>query len=239
MKKLNYLIKSNANLKIIKSYLFYSLKSHFNKKKRKNFIKDYKKILNEKKITYDYFSRNTFDWMETLKDHENKEFNYLEIGSFEGNSSIFVLENFKNCHLTCVDSWQQLNLDENSKEGYEHLSILNCEKNFDDNLKNYSDRFKKEKILSDLFFEKNDKFFDVIFVDGSHFADDVFKDFKNSWSILKKDGIIILDDYFWRGYEQLNQNPAFAINNFLKEIDNEYKIIKLTKFQLFLRKLNQ
>ena len=93
-------------------------------------------------------------------------------------------------------------------------------------------------MLSDLFFKKNSKFFDVIFVDGSHFADDVFKDFKNSWIILKKNGTLILDDYFWKGYKNLQQNPAFAINKFLKEINNEYKIIKLTKFQLFLKKLS-
>ena len=79
---------------------------------------------------------------------------------------------------------------------------------------------------------------DVIFIDGSHFADNVFKDCKNSWPILKKEGILILDDYFWKGYEKPEQNPAFAINKFLKEINEEYKIIKLTKFQLFLRKLS-
>ena len=55
---------------------------------------------------------------------------------------------------------------------------------------------------------------------------------------VKKKGILILDDYFWKGYEIPEQNPAFAINKFLKEINEEYKIIKLTKFQLFLRKLS-
>ena len=43
---------------------------------------------------------------------------------------------------------------------------------------------------------------------------------------------------FGKGYEKPEQNPAFAINKFLKEINEEYKIIKLTKFQLFLRKLS-
>ena len=238
MKKFRYLIKSGANLNIISSYLRYSLISHFNKKKRKNFIQNYKDLLIKKKITHDYFSRNVFDWIDVLQDYKTNKFEYLEIGSFEGNSAMFVLENFKNCFLTCVDSWKQLELNSDSREGYEHLPIINIENNFDDNLKTYPDRYKKEKIFSDLFFRKNKKFFDVVFIDGSHFADNVFKDCKNSWPILKKDGILILDDYFWKGYKKLEQNPAFAVNKFLKEISKEYKIIRLTKFQLFLKKLN-
>ena len=238
MKKFNYLIKSGANLNTISSYLIYSITSRFNKKKKKNFIQNYKNFLIKKKITHDFFSRNIFDWIDILQDHKTNEFEYLEIGSFEGNSAMFVLENFKNCFLTCVDSWEQLKLNSDSKEGYEHLPIIDIEDNFDDNLRIYSERYKKEKILSDLFFRKNNKFFDVVFIDGSHFADNVFKDCKNSWPILKKNGILILDDYFWKGYEKPEQNPAFAINKFLKEINGEYKIIKLTKFQLFLRKLS-
>ena len=51
------------------------------------------------------------------------------------------------------------------------------------------------------------------------------------------DGILILDDYFWARYKKLEENPAFAINKFLKKIPNEYKIIRLSKYQLFLRKI--
>ena len=72
MKKLNYLIKSGANFNLIKSYLIHSLKSHFNKKKRKDFIQNYKNVIKQKKITDDYFSRNTFDWIEVLEDYKDK-----------------------------------------------------------------------------------------------------------------------------------------------------------------------
>jgi len=75
-------------------------------------------------------------------------------------------------------------------------------------------------------------------VDGSHYADDVANDCINSWLVLKKNGILILDDFFWTGYDNLENNPAYAINKFLKKIKNEYKIIRLTKFQLFLEKIN-
>ena len=150
MKKLNYLIKSGANLNLIKSYLIYSLKSHFNKKKRKDFIQSYKVILKQKKITDDYFSRNVFDWIEVLGNYIDKKFDYLEIGSLEGNSAIFVLENFENCYLNCVDCWEDFNQEVDGYEGHKN------EKNFDDNLKKFSGRFHKHKVFSDVFFKEND-----------------------------------------------------------------------------------
>ena len=237
MKRLNYLIKIKTNFDLIKSYIKNSLTFNFEKQERKTFIVNYKNFLNTKSFTYDYFSKNTYDWIKILHEFKNKEFKYLEIGSFEGNSTLFVLKNFKNCFVTCVDSWAQLNINDGSREGYEHLPISRVENNFDNNLNDYQNRYEKFKMKSDLFFKQNNYKFDVIFVDGSHFANEVFNDFRESWSILNKDGILILDDYFWARYKKLEENPAFAINKFLKKIPNEYKIIRLSKYQLFLRKI--
>lgn len=237
MKKINYLFETKSNFNLIKSYLFHSLKLKIKKETRKNFINDYKIFLLEKKITYDFFSRNIFDWYKVLDKFKNKKFKYLEIGSFEGNSALFIIKYFKNSSLVCVDQWKQLHKRDGNREGYEHLPIDTIERNFDNNLKNYTRRFVKKKISSDLFFAKNDELFDIIFIDGSHYAKDVWNDCLNSWSILKINGILILDDFFWKGYENLQDNPAFAINKFLKRIKDEYKIIRLTKIQLFLKKI--
>ena len=38
-------------------------------------------------------------------DEKNKVKNILEIGSFEGRSTIFFLNYFSNCNITCVDTW--------------------------------------------------------------------------------------------------------------------------------------
>ena len=237
MRKFNYLLKTKSNFNLIKSYLFHSLKLKIKKNIRKKFINDYKTFLLGKKITYDFFSRNIFDWYTVLDNFKNENFKYLEIGSFEGNSTLFVIKYFKNSSLVCVDQWKQLHKSEGYREGYEHLPIDSIERNFDDNLKSYTSRFVKMKTSSDLFFVKNEKLFDVIFIDGSHYARDVFNDCLNSWSILRKNGILILDDYFWIGYDDLQDNPAFAINKFLNKIKNEYQVINLTKFQLFLKKI--
>ena len=58
------------------------------------------------------------------------------------------------------------------------------------------------KMTSDEFFDgiKNNQFldpdirFDVIFIDGSHFADQVLKDINNSLEYLKADGMIVMHD---------------------------------------------
>jgi hypothetical protein len=55
--------------------------------------------------------------------------------------------------------------------------------------------------------------------------------------VLNKNGVIIFDDYFWKSYDKIESNPAYAINSFLKEINGQYKVLLLSKFQLFIKKL--
>ena len=50
------------------------------------------------------------------------------------------------------------------------------------------------KISSDNFFKSNKKYFDIIFIDGLHFEEQVDKDIANSLSFLSKDGFIIMHD---------------------------------------------
>ena len=90
---------------------------------------------------------------------------------------------------------------------------------------------------SDNFFEKNKLKFDVIYIDGYHKAFQVIKDFKNSWEILNKNGVLIFDDYIWQFYSNITDNPCYIINSYLKEIKNKYKIIKVSNSQLFIQKL--
>lgn len=47
---------------------------------------------------------------------------------------------------------------------------------------------------SDQFFEKNAKYFDIVFIDGDHNYDQVIKDIRNSKKFLKKGGAIVLHD---------------------------------------------
>ena len=52
----------------------------------------------------------------------------------------------------------------------------------------------KHPVTSDVFFETNKKFYDVIFIDGDHRANQVDKDIINSLKFLKENGTILLHD---------------------------------------------
>lgn len=236
--RLIYLLKIKSNYKLFYYYLRYRLFYIFNRFTVKKINNKFRNYLKSKNITYDFFTPNTYDWLVTLKDYKNKKMNYLEIGSFEGVSAILIALNFDKVIINCVDPWENIN-DQKSSEGYEHLSMTNIEKNFDMNTHEFLDKIKKNKLRSKDFFFNNCFKFDVIFIDGSHKAKDVEDDCINSWKNLKDNGIMIIDDYFWQNYTKINDNPAYGINSFLKKIKNEYQILKLTKFQLHIKKNNK
>ena len=52
--------------------------------------------------------------------------------------------------------------------------------------------------------------FDFIYVDGSHRASEVFLDVSLSFRLLKRGGIMLLDDYKWVGERQSGQRPSDA-----------------------------
>ena len=232
MNRLSYLIKNNSNLNIINQYIIYKLKSFFEKRERKHFVNNYRVFLNSKKLTQDWFSHNIYDWKKILKNFENLNFNYLEIGSFEGNSAIFVLKSYQKAFVSCVDAWSQFTT------GNEKLPLQTIENNFNENLKDFQNRFIKIKMKSQNFFLENKKKFDIIYIDGSHHADDVLSDCIESWKILNKNGVIIIDDYFWQGYKNPLEDPIHGINKFLSIYKRYFSVLRVSNYQLFIKKLD-
>ena len=226
LKKILFLIKSNANLSVILVFLKIKLLNIFNKKKKKLAISENINFLKEMVITHDYFSSNAYFFYQILKNFN--QFKYLEIGSFEGNSAMFVARKFPNSKIYCVDNWY-------GTEEYENLNFTIIEKNFDKNISEFKN-ISKIKNLSDNFFKSNQIKFDVIYVDGYHKASQAYRDFKNSWNFLVTGGIIILDDYIWHFFLDIKDNPCFAINKFLREISGKFKILIVSNSQIFIKK---
>ena len=83
--------------------------------------------------------------------------------------------------------------------------------------------------------DKREKF-DVVFVDGSHFSDDVIVDSALSWRLLKPNGIMIFDDYLWR-YERYGwgRNPSKAVNLFLRLVRGDFELLHVGQ-QVAIRK---
>ena len=162
----------------------------------------------------------------------NKTFKYLEIGSFEGLSSLFVLSYWKNANITCVDTWQT----SEDKSQVLDFNFENVEKKFDSNLQDFS--FKKIKNTSEEAFKQLSKrdSFDYIYIDGSHNGIDIFNDALASFKILNVGGIIIFDDIN-NIYNEIEMQPHDAFEKFYTLYKKKIKILYLKNIAV-IKKIN-
>ena len=170
---------------------------------------------------------NHFD--QNKSDHSSVK-NVLEIGSYEGRSTVFFLNYFNLDNLTSVDTWKGSSEHEN--EILDKMGKI--ENNFDHNT-SFHKNVKKIKSTSDDFFMKNEFLYDLILIDGSHEGTQVSKDLNNAFKYLKKDGFILSDDYDYT-YHKLRNNVANSFNNFFIKNKNEIKIIYIYR-QILIQKV--
>jgi|694.fasta_scaffold105261_3 predicted O-methyltransferase YrrM len=200
------------------------------------------------------FTENWFtdDGLLVLKNLDvTKELHILEIGSFEGKSTVWFLDNIlknKNSTITCVDPWMNYSQDQDSLNSYfkeENEWDLNERKTkeiFLHNIVESGDSGKviirqgfSDKVLPSLITEQ--KTYDIIFIDGNHTAPYVMMDSVMSWSLLKKGGIMIFDDYAWGLYKPTTLRPKESVDYFMLSFSdyieeiycNDQRVIKKIK----------
>ncbi|WP_435148301.1 class I SAM-dependent methyltransferase [Candidatus Pelagibacter bacterium nBUS_32] len=174
------------------------------------------------KFTKNYFKHNPPIWFEIFKKNHlfEKKVNILEIGSYEGMSMLFFQKFLNIDTIYCVDLFKNDNFISNQKY-FKNINFFNSS--------------------SDDFFKKNIKIeFDIIYVDGSHYGPEVYRDLVNSDNLLKKNGILIIDDFLYELYSRRNvvkfhEEVMGAVFMFLKK-NLKYKIL-YTGHQLILKKL--
>lgn len=161
----------------------------------------------------------------------SKENNILEIGCYEGLSSVFFADNFidnQKSSLTCVDPF--LTIDNN-----DHSNLLQNgeELSFDYNISNCknTDKIIIYKVISDKFFENNKKTYNLIYIDGCHECDFIKRDMENSFTILENNGIMWMDDY--GGGDGIIIKKT--MDDFLEKYNGQYEIIN-KGYQLAIRK---
>jgi predicted O-methyltransferase YrrM len=156
----------------------------------------------------------------------------LEIGCYEGLSSVFFAHyclNNDESTLTCIDPF--LNIDNNDHKQY---LLNNEETNFDYNISNCNNSHKiiVQKITSDDFFLHNTKTYNFIYIDGCHEPEYIFRDMKNSFSVLEIGGIMWMDDYDGGVGGKIKS----AMHSFLDTIQGHYEFIH-RGYQLAIRRL--
>ncbi len=235
-----YLIDTFAPVEVIWKHLFSRRKLRKSTNPHRHKKEEFRHFAQGGDFRNDWFSSKIRYWS-YLFDHYNlhgmDEVNILEIGSWEGMSALFFLTELPNARLTCVDTWEG---SEEHKDGKKpHLQKTGKEeKRFDKNIAAHKDRVTKLKCSSLAFFAEDTPkpSFDLIHVDGSHKADDVMSDALNSFARLKPGGFMIFDDYLWRHFSRSLDNPAAAINCFLKLKKDQLQILIVSRGQLIIRK---
>ena len=231
-RRIKYQIDKKAIFEVFYQFFLDRLKHPFVKTRKNKLKKIHQNYLQTKKTTTDYFSINAYYW-DLIINKNFKEFSYLEIGSWEGSSASYVLNNFKTKKVICVDIWDKYD-DEYREENLQRFE------SFKSNLNEFKERFSFFKNTSDEYFTNSNERFDIIYIDGWHEAPQVYKDLNNSWNSLNINGLIICDDYFY-GDIKLNTSsnlPANAINKFLFEKKNSLKIECVNNTQIFIKKIS-
>lgn len=184
-------------------------------------------------FTEDWFTSNIPIWNHFLNKFKNiSNLNFLEIGSFEGLSTIWMLENIlthETSKITCIDTFEGSN--EHDKDKIKNLYDI-----FLHNISNYKDKVNviKNKSFNALKLI-NDKY-DLIYIDGDHKSAGVLEDAILSFPLLKKNGIMIFDDYKWNGFKHIPiYNPKIGIDAFLEIYCDRINILH-SDYQVIIEK---
>ncbi|MFM7107088.1 MAG: class I SAM-dependent methyltransferase [Planctomycetaceae bacterium] len=181
--------------------------------------------LDAARISQTWFLRHVPMWLAIFKRQGlagRRGIRVLEVGSWEGLSCRFVLDQLAGSVITCVDTWEGADEHVGRADALDEL-----EARFDHNTRRYGDRVVKWKGTSQAYFAACTprECFDLVYIDGSHRADDVLVDAVLGFEALAVGGVMILDDYLWKYYDRPGDNPGAAINAFLRLKQGSYDLI--------------
>lgn len=184
------------------------------------------------KYTNRWFDRNINISMKMLTNIlANKPIRILEVGTHEGKSAIWMLENLckhKDARLTSIDSYTKDDPDV-KPDTYE---------NFCYNIDLCTEKEKFNQIIGDKkdvmskLIEEN-KAYDLIYLDTTTDMESVFIDIINADKLLVQHGILLLDDV---GFDKTKDTDILgALKKFSKKDPDSYRII-LQEWQWMLQK---
>jgi hypothetical protein len=170
-----------------------------------------------------------------LKEYTGKKLDFLQIGAFTGDASLWLLENIltnDQSTLTDVDPWS-------GDPGLDGFDWWDAGVEYDKKLSPYFGKVIPKKMLSDEFFKKNENTYDIIYIDGDHSADTVLRDAIHAFDCLKDGGLLIFDDYEF-GYHQDAARfcPKVAIDAFMSIHWFEFEKVYEGR-QMWLKKINR
>lgn len=134
-------------------------------------------------FTNNWFKRSIpcMNALSATEKYSERPISILEIGAYEGNSTVWFLENIlthNDSTITSIDMCPQDTCMSNikgSRNAHKHTLIIE----------------RSQTALFSLVGRK----FDLVYVDGSHFPDDILRDSVIAFELLAVGGVIVYDDY--------------------------------------------
>ena len=190
---------------------------------------------NDYEFTCDSFTEHVPVWEKMLNFSAKRPSRILEIGSREGMSTVWLIENkLKNGdEFHVIDPWyikeHEPRFDKNVELALKQKPGINFVKH-----KGYS-----TEIFPRLLTEGKRNYFDFIYVDGSHEASNVLEDLIFSNLVCKVGGLILCDDYLMPTVSWVKIKPKMAIDAFTNCLGEKLEILKDAPVsQIYIRKLS-
>jgi predicted O-methyltransferase YrrM len=158
-------------------------------------------------LSNDWFSSHVPFWLSAIEDYDlrDKHLKVLEIGSWEGLSSYFILSEISNAHLTCVDTWE-------GSEEHKDMDIIKNNELYEKFLTNIE---PVKHVITPIRLPSieaatkfSDDSLDFVFIDASHDYENVKNDILAWYPKVKYNGILAGHDTPWDGVQK-------AVTNFL------------------------
>jgi predicted O-methyltransferase YrrM len=166
---------------------------------------------------------------------------FLEIGSYEGRSMVWMAENMvatppEDSAIFCIDTWA-------GGEEHANRDMAAVEARFDHNVsvveaKKLTHVVKaKGKSTEQLALKLScyEGYFDFAYIDGSHVACDVLTDACMAWPLLKPGGLLVLDDYLWGDPRDILHRPKLAIDAFMNVFAEKIDVVHIG-YQVVVKK---
>ncbi|KAL9607225.1 MAG: hypothetical protein Q9204_009356, partial [Flavoplaca sp. TL-2023a] len=195
----------------------------------------------------DWFELIRPEWEQRTAHLRGRELRILEIGCFEGCSTTWILDNLMshpNSVMTVIDTFEG-GMEHQDDGALDHptdrYQLSTLKRRFDANVAKCTEVAKLNvmQARSDdalVALRQQRRRFDFIYIDASHVAIDVLHDAVMSWQMLDQGGLIVFDDYSWRGFIEDCYNPRTAVRAFIKCARPEVECIE-TESQLWVKRV--
>jgi hypothetical protein len=154
----------------------------------------------------------------------------LQIGTYTGDATQWLLDNREIEYIDDVDTWNG-----SEEVGHQSIDFQSVEEFYDSRFKD-NPKVNKFPMTSDDFFPSGSGVkYNFIYIDGDHTALQTALDGLNAFKCLEKDGVMAFDDYLWNYNGNPYLEPKRGIDAVLEVCQGQFKLIE-SGYQVWIEK---